>query len=210
MSDANSTAEKTPPVPPLAESGGGEAARTEHPAAPGPQAYYQPPPQQASKYPAGGKSPVCAVLLSVMPGLGHIYLGYVLRGFVHIVVVGCVIAILAESNGDGLAPLLGLFLPFFWLFGLVDAGRRATLYNLALKGGAAPHLPDSDEFRLPKLGGSIPAGLILIAVGVIFLSNTLFDISLAWIEDWWPVAPIAFGAWLLYQGVKEKAEKEST
>ena len=51
-----------------------------------------------------------------MPGLGQVYLGYYRRGFVHILVVGCVISFLAASgHHNPLVPLFGLFLAFFRL-----------------------------------------------------------------------------------------------
>ena len=49
-----------------------------------------------------------------------------------VVVVGTAISLLASESVMPLAPLLGIFLAFFWLYNIVDAGRRATFYNHAL------------------------------------------------------------------------------
>src|SRR2546422_5166435 len=88
------------------------------------------------------KSPTLAGFLSLMPGLGQIYVGYYQRGFVHIVVVGTTIALLANDAVPELVPLLGLFLAFFWLYNVIDAGRRASLYNMALQGAGTMALPE--------------------------------------------------------------------
>ena len=44
--------------------------------------------------------------------------------------------------------------------------------------------------------------LILIALGSSLLLYTRFGISLSWLEEWWPVVPIAFGAWLVAKGFR--------
>lgn len=147
------------------------------------------------------RSAILAGLLSVMPGLGQVYVGYYVRGFVHAIVVGSLISMLAARNVDeGGMPFVGIFLAFFWLYNIIDAARKASLVNLALEGIGTVDLPE--DFKAPGFGGSIAAGLLLVIVGSIFLSKTLFGMSLAWIEDWWPAAPILFGLYLLVRGIQ--------
>lgn len=141
------------------------------------------------------KQPLLACVLSLMPGLGQVYVGYYRRGFVNAVVVGTLITLLASNNVRGLYPMLGLFLAFFWLYNIIDAGRRAALYNYALDGIGRVDLPE--DIALPGMHGSIAGGLTLIAIGGILLSNTLFHVSLRWLEDYWPLAPILFGVYLV-------------
>jgi len=83
------------------------------------------------------------------------------------------------------------------------AGRRANLYNLALDGMEGSELPGMN-MALPGLGGSIGGGVALTAVGVILLVNTRFGITLDWIEEWWLVAPILVGAYLLTKALQER------
>lgn len=143
-------------------------------------------------------------LLSLMPGLGHIYLGYYQRGFIHFVVFGSTISLVSSGQVDGLAPLLYTFLPFFWFFNQIDALRRATLINLTLEG--IENMPLPDEMQGPLLGGSTIAGTALLAGGVIALSNTLFNLPLEWLNDWWPMAPIALGAYLIYRARQDQQD----
>ena len=133
-----------------------------------------------------------------MPGLGQVYVGYYQRGFVHAIVVGALIALLSSDLGP-LTPLAALFLAFFWLYNIVDAGRRALLYNEALAGRSGIELPE--DFKTPAIGGSIPGGLAIIAVGGVLLSNTLFGVPLDWVSDWWPAALIIFGVYLVARSV---------
>ncbi len=141
-------------------------------------------------------------LLSLMPGLGHIYLGYYQRGFIHFVVFGCTISLASSGQIDGLGPLLYTFIPFFWLFNQIDALRRTTLINLTLDG--IENMPLPDEMQGPTLGGSTVAGTTLVVGGVIALSNTLFNLPLEWLNDWWPIAPIALGAYLIYRAREDQ------
>mgnify|MGYP001027543927 CR=1 FL=1 len=150
------------------------------------------------------KSPMLACLLSLMPGVGQIYVGYYKLGFIHNIIFGSTIAFLAGSSGrNTLLPVMSIFLAFFFVYNVVDAGRRANLYNLALDGMEGIELP-SMNMELPGLGGSIGGGVALIAVGVILLANTRFGITLDWIEEWWPVAPILVGAYLLTKALQER------
>ncbi|HXI04005.1 MAG TPA: DUF5668 domain-containing protein, partial [Candidatus Saccharimonadales bacterium] len=148
------------------------------------------------------KNPALAGILSAMPGLGQIYVGYYPRGFAHALVVGTVITIISQLHSDDFAPLLGLFLAFFWLYNIIDAIRRATLYNQVLAGGDIPSLPD--DIRMPSLQGSLFGGVALLAAGFVLLMHTRFGMPLDFVEDWWPLAPMALGAYLLARAVSDR------
>ena len=85
--------------------------------------------------------------------------------------------------------------------------RRAAFYNLALAGVEGIDLPDDMNVKLPNFGGSVVGGLLLVGLGVILLPNTLFGPSLDWVEDWWPVAPIILGAYLLGKAIQERRQE---
>ena len=175
---------------------------------------YAAPPQTVASHvapthvgPAQGlqhKSPFIACALSLMPGVGQIYVGYYRLGFIHNIVFASTIMILNFRLPDAMYPLLGIFLAFFFIYNVVDAGRRAMYYNLALDGVEGIELP-SMNLSVPGFGGSLGGGLTLIGVGVVLLSNTLFDVPLEWIESWWPIAPILFGVYLLVKAIQERA-----
>ena len=173
--------------------------------APAPQAEWRPPVTPVAHDPRR-KSPVLACILSAMPGLGQVYVGYYKLGFIHMVVFGSTVAFLANEVIRPLIPLVGIFLPFFVLYNIIDAGRRASYYNQALAGIDGVELPQ--EMNLPAPGGSIAGGIVLIVAGLLLLSNTAFEFSLDWVENWWPAAPVLFGAWLLFRGIGERAKAE--
>lgn len=186
----------------------GTEQQTQTPQAPPVQGQFQQQAYQAPKEEAFDprrKSPVLATFLSAMPGLGQIYIGYYQRGFIHILVVAGCIMMLNMDAMYGFEPFLGTFIAFFWLYNMIDAGRRAALYNQAIKGVDKIELPE--EFGTPSMRGSIFGGIILVVGSVIVMSNTLFDISLDWVADWWPVAPLVFGVYLITKAVMDRAKQ---
>jgi TM2 domain-containing membrane protein YozV len=149
------------------------------------------------------KSPFFATFLSLMPGLGQVYVGYYRRGFIHAIVVSILIELLSTDLGP-LTPLAAVFLAFFWLYNLVDAGRRALLYNEVLAGRSGIELPE--DFKTPALQGSIPGGLAILAAGGVLLSHTRFGLPLDWLNEWWPVALIVFGIYLVARSVMSRSQ----
>jgi len=148
------------------------------------------------------KSPALAACLSLMPGLGQIYVGYYQRGFVHLAIIAGVITVLSSGGIPGLEPLFGIFLSFFWLYNLIDAYRRASLYNQALDGIEGIEMPE--DFQLPDAGSTV-GGVVLIVLGVVLLMHTKFGMDLDWLVDWWPLGAVALGVWLIYKARQGKA-----
>lgn len=158
-------------------------------------------PQFGMRHPRS-KSPALAAILSTMPGLGQVYVGYYQRGFIHATVVAGLIAVMNSGTVEPLMPLLGLFLAFFWMYNMIDAARRASLYNDALAGNPSIELPE--DFKSPGLRGSIFGGALLVVVGFVLLLHTRFGVSLDWVGQWWPVAPMIFGVYLLARAIEQR------
>ena len=140
------------------------------------------------------KSPLVASVLSAMPGLGQVYVGYYLQGFTNSIVVASLIAVL-NQNPRQWEPLLGMFVAFFWLYNIVDAGRRAALYNYALSGLGPSEIPEL--VRMPHGRPSLAAGVALLGLGSMLLAHTRWGYSLEWLEYWWPLGLVLLGAYLV-------------
>jgi hypothetical protein len=167
-------------------------------------------PTQRQAFDPRRKSPVLATAISIIPGIGQIYIGYYVRGFLTAAVFLVLVMVSAETRSD-LGPALAMAAVFVWVFNLIDAGRMAALYNHAAAGSDTIEMPS--DLKLPKLGGSIMGGVLLLLFGGIALSNTAFGYPLDWLERWWPVFPAALGLYLLARGVMDAVagrEKESS
>jgi hypothetical protein len=146
------------------------------------------------------KSTWWAGILSLMPGLGQVYVGYYRQGFQNILTVCFAMLLLVSNALDGIEPPLGIFLAFFWLYNIVDAVRRASMYNQALAGLRQMDMPD--ELAKPLQFGSLGGGMAFVALGLVLFTHTKFGWSLRWVADWWPLGLVAVGAWLIYSDVK--------
>jgi hypothetical protein len=174
------------------------------------QAQYQqqiagssPPPAPAAGARKGYKSPALATWLSVGPGLGQAYVGYYLQGFINMAVVASLITFLSSNASRGMEPFAGIALAFFWVWNLIDANRRATHVNRALDGLGGEVPPE--DFAVPGTGGSMFGGIVLIVVGLLFFLDLQFGISMAWVKDWWPLALVGIGVYLI---VAARAKKK--
>ena len=157
-------------------------------------------PSQKQLFDPRRKSPLLATILAVIPGVGQLYIGYYMRGiataaaFVVAVMMGALV-------GGTFIPISVMSAIFIWVFNLIDAGRMAALYNHAAAGSDVVEMPE--DFKLPAIGGSILGGVALLLFGGIALSNTAFDYSLQWLEDWWPAFPLALGLYLFTRGMMD-------
>ena len=120
----------------------------------------------------------------------------------NIAIVALVITLVASSSVQGVDVFFGLFLAFFWLYNIIDANRKAVLFNQALDGVNGIELPE--DFQLPEKG-SMSAGVVLVVIGLILFFNTKFDMSLEWLEEWWPLAAVGFGIYLIVKGRQSKS-----
>jgi len=127
------------------------------------------------------RSPAAAFWLSLLPGLGHLYLGMMTKGFVFaLLAVGLIDVV------DRGADAFGIMIPIFWIFVMLDAHRSAQAINRGDETGEA----------LLKTGSKWWGGA-LIALGVMFLlfNFELFDFD--WLWQFWPAALIVVGIKLL-------------
>ena len=173
------------------------------PAAP-PAAAAQAPWRRTQPFDPEHKSPRLAAFLSLVPGLGQVYVGYYVRGFATAATVLFLILMAGTVAPAEIAPVFGFAAFFTMLYNIVDAGRLAAMYNHVATGLDRIEMPDS--LGLPKLGGSIAGGVVLLVLSLIALSHTALGMSLEWLENWWPVFPLALGAYLLVRGLQERQE----
>ena len=157
---------------------------------------------QYARLRARRKSPVLAALLSLCPGLGQVFVGHYQRGFTNIVVIALTIAFLSWAKSVPLDIIAAFFMVFYWLYNIIDALRLANFYNEALAGTSAVDM--EKHAVLPGPGGSLFGGIALIGVGFLLILHTVFDLSLEWLEDWWPLIPVLFGIYLIYRGVQDR------
>jgi len=143
--------------------------------------------------------PGVALVLGFIPGVGAIYNGEYLKGFVHILIFFGLIG-LVDSVGGAFAPLFGFMIAAFYIYMIIEAYQTAKRRAL----GLAPAPPGWGALGLTAAPGqATPIGpIILIGLGVLFLLETLdlFDFSyFRYVGRMWPLVLIAVGAWMLWK-----------
>lgn len=150
-------------------------------------------------------SPGLAFLLGMIPGVGAIYNGQYLKGLVHALVFGLLITLIDNSNGTGAQPLLAMILAAFWFYMAFEAYHTARKRQLGV-----PVDEWSSIIPRGRQGGRIPVGpILLIAIGVIYLLNSLDLLDFRAISRFWPVILIVVGAYMLYSRFTVPAMRDS-
>lgn len=155
--------------------------------------------------PAGGAvSPVLAGILGFIPGVGAVYNGQFAKGILHVMIFGLLVSIVAADGTGDLRPMFVFLLILMGIYMPIEAYRTAR----SIERGEPV-----EEFSgiLAVFGSKKPSpagGVVLIAVGVVLLLNTLGYWRLGDLVRFWPVLLVALGAYMLYRSVSEQARED--
>ena len=152
-------------------------------------------------------SPALAFLLGFIPGVGAIYNGQYAKGIIHAVIFGLLVSLLDSSRFLSYqhAPpeVVMAMLLAAWVFYM-----PFEAYHTALK---RRHHEPLDEYssivdlNLGARAQRYPVGpLLLIALGVLLLLNTLGALDFESIARFWPVLLIAAGLYMLYGRITDR------
>jgi TM2 domain-containing membrane protein YozV len=139
-------------------------------------------------------SAALATVLGFIPGVGAMYNGQFMKGFIHVLIFASLIWA-AERTG-----FFGIFIPFFIFYMVFDA------YKTARARERGEPLPDPFGFT-GAVEGTRPEGarefahapvgaIVLIGLGVLFLLDNLGLFHFHWIGRMWPLILIVLGVWL--------------
>jgi hypothetical protein len=146
-------------------------------------------------YVDSGASPGLAFLLGLIPGVGAIYNGQYVKGLIHVVVLGVLISIVSSEASGGFEPLFAMLIGVWVFYMAFEAYHTAKRRQLGERVDEF-----SSIFPLRGRSSNFPVGpLALIALGLIFLLNTMGWINMAQMIRYWPIALIALGLYMLYE-----------
>jgi hypothetical protein len=171
-----------------------------------------PPPPAVPPTPAAGalptvyprvKSPGLAGVLSMFPGLGHLYLGLYQRAFAFAGAFILSIGFASHRAGEFFGPLVA----FIWFFAIIDAVRQAHAINrgYVVESGFVPE----PQLRRAITGSAgLTWGIILVGLGVLWLIDRNMDIDWSFMETWGtPSALILLGLVLVITHVRRKRDE---
>ncbi len=156
-----------------------------------------------------GPNPGTACALGFIPGLGAVYNGEYIKGLIHVIIFGGIIAALSnDATPNGLQALLGIFLGVFYCYMPIEAYRtaRAKRMGLPVTGffgeTAAPiSAPAGDPAgaQAAPVHRNYTGSIVIIVFGVICLLATTDVLNSHWIEYLWPLVIVAIGVALLFK-----------
>ncbi len=151
-----------------------------------------------------GPLPALAFILGFIPGVGAVYNGQYAKGVVHALLWG---GLLGAAITSGQADQPGGVAVFVVLLALTSLYMPIEAVQTARALRRGEELDDMSGL----LGTSSPVGgVVLIALGVVFLLHSLGYWRLADFVRFWPLALIALGAHILYRRVKEQSAARQT
>lgn len=142
-----------------------------------------------------------ATLLSLLvPGLGAAYNGQTSKALVHFALFASCWQMVAVSDANALFVLGALGV---WLFAAVDSYRTAELIRAGL-------MPDAEADPIARrlYGHPLAWAVVLIALGTIFLLNSLFGVQFA-VRQLLPVALVLLGAYMLFDFLRTRRERDT-
>lgn len=153
-----------------------------------------------------GPNPGTACALGFIPGLGAVYNGEYIKGLIHVIIFGGIIAALnSNATPGGLQALLGIFLGVFYCYMPIEAYRTAKAKRMGLPvtgffGESAPPSAaagDATGAQGAQIRRNYTGSIVLIVIGVICLLATMNVLSSHWIQYLWPLVLIAIGVALI-------------
>ncbi|MGQ9495951.1 MAG: LiaI-LiaF-like domain-containing protein [Thermoanaerobaculaceae bacterium] len=139
-------------------------------------------PPQPPVTPERRKAPGLAVFFSLLPGLGHIYLGLHQQG------IAFFAAFLASLWLSDHADLSGAVVAFMFFYAMIDAYQKA----MQPTAGATPPRTANSERR-----ANLTLGVFLVVTGTLVLYSNFYPLDLSFLADWWPLGLIILGIYLL-------------
>ena len=148
------------------------------------------------------KSPVLAGILSgFFPGTGALYNGEYLKGVLFIIIFAGLVTMQPHAG----QPFPALLLAGFYIFQIIEAVQSASAINRRASAEAEEaETPSKAALAVRAPSGSVFWGIILIALGAIFLLANFDVIDYGRIWNFWPLIVVILGLRLIYSYFSKK------
>jgi hypothetical protein len=136
-------------------------------------------------------------MLGMIPGVGAIYNGQYVKGLVHAVITGLLLSLATATEESAGQPFIVMVMVCFWAYMAFEA------FHTAKKRQAGLPVEEWSSLITPnRYMARAPIGpVLLIALGVLFLLDTLHLIAFHDLARFWPVLLIVAGCVMLYNRI---------
>lgn len=139
--------------------------------------------------------PGLALFLGFIPGVGAIYNSQYVKGLIHVLIFGFLVATEVRVHDDAVNAFVGILIAaweFYMAFEAMHTARKRRLGVPIDEFGG--HL----DARQPQARHSPAMAFILIGLGFVFLLDTMGILSIDEMTKFWPLFLIAVGVYMLY------------
>jgi TM2 domain-containing membrane protein YozV len=149
-------------------------------------------------------SPGLAFLLGLIPGVGAIYNGQYAKGIVHALILGFLISIMDSRTAGSFGPMLAVLMAAFYIYMPFEAYHTAVKRQ---RGEPVDEFSSVLPLRRSRATRGFPVGpILLMALGVLFLLDTMEWVHIGDILRFWPIFLIGLGGYMLYLRVTDREE----
>ena len=161
---------------------------------------------KSSAQKSGGGSPEAAFVLGLIPAVGAIYNAEFFKAAIHMVIFGFLVSITESAHGPE-SSLVAMMAFGFWAYMPFEAYYTAKKRKLALEGVnlETPFDRINDQLGLVH-NKELWGGIVLGAVGSVFLLDNFEILPFEKVQKLWPVIPMAVGILLIRRFTQGKSE----
>jgi len=146
---------------------------------------------------AGGASPEAGFLLGLIPGVGAIYNAEYFKAALHLIIFASLVT-LADGTGRAGETIFGFLAFGFYAYMPFEAYYTAKKRKLAREGINLITPFDQMNEQLGISGSAeLWGGILLIAIGILFLLDNFRIVPLEQVKRFWPLLLVAAGFLLL-------------
>ena len=139
-----------------------------------------------------GKTPAVAAALSMIPGLGLLYIGYALKGISYMLIMAALIVLQVHASGNE-HIVYGLLIGGFYIYQIFDAHNEAR--------------------KIEKYGREIGQqstlfnAITILTLGILFQLAELHIVSYRKLSRFWPMIIIAIGIKIIVDYIANKEDE---
>lgn len=142
------------------------------------------------------KNPVIAAVLSTFPGVGHFYIGNIIKGISYILIFTALIVLQVHAHGNE-HIVYALLLGGFYIFQIFDA------FNDAKK-----TFTDVTQKEQIEKKSSLFSAFVILVLGIIFQLAELDIITYRKVAKLWPIILVAIGIKIIFEYFTQKEEDD--
>lgn len=152
------------------------------------------------------KSPALAgVLAIIFPGAGTLYNGQIGKAILYMIAFAGLVTLQTHGGGQ---PFKALMLAAFYIFQFIESVKTAQAINAGGQSATDVAAPPAPPEIAPS--GSIFWGIILIAIGGLFIMANFDMISYEGLFKFWPLAVIVIGFKLIFDSMNKPDKRKKS